>query len=53
MDIDQTALNNVPGFQEFLYLTQVYQAVSLKVETETYRRQMVAADSVTGTNKNY
>merc|ERR1719323_753422 len=44
----QSSLNNVQGLQEFLYLTQVYQAVSLKTETETYRRHMRPADPETG-----
>ena len=48
MDLDQTQLDTVTGFQEFLYLSQVYQAVSLKTETETYRRGMRDADPVTG-----
>jgi hypothetical protein len=41
----QIGLNMLPptnpdtkeGFQEFLYLAHIYQAVSLKTETETYR----------------
>ena len=48
LDLDQDSLNNVQGLQEFLYLTQVYQAVSLKTETETYRRHMRPADHETG-----
>ena len=36
------------GFQDFLYKSQVYQAVSLKTETEAYRRGMVEADPDTG-----
>ena len=36
------------GLQDFLYKSQVYQAVSLKTETETYRRGMVEADPDTG-----
>ena len=37
MDLDPASLETREGFQEFLYLSQVYQAVSLKTETETYR----------------
>ena len=34
-------LETEEGFKQFLWLTQVYQAVSLKTETETYRRGQV------------
>ena len=37
MDLDPASLETREGFKEFLYLSQVYQAVSLKTETETYR----------------
>ena len=48
MDLNMASLDSVSGFQEFLYLAQVYQAVSLKTETETYRRGMREVDPVTG-----
>ena len=48
MDLDQSQLDTVTGLQEFLYLSQVYQAVSLKTETEAYRRMMRAEDPETG-----
>lgn len=48
MDMDLDSLENTEGWQEFLYLAHVYQAVSLKTETETYRRGMTDPDPVTG-----
>ena len=48
MDLDMDTLENTEGWQEFLYLAHVYQAVSLKTETETYRRGMSMPDPVTG-----
>jgi len=36
--IDLDSLDTIPGMMEFLYLAQVYQAVSLKTESEHYRR---------------
>jgi len=48
MNLDAETLDTVDGFKEFLYLTQVQQAVALKTESETYRRGMVSADPDTG-----
>jgi len=48
MDLELDSLENTEGWQEFLYLAHVYQAVSLKTETETYRRGMSMPDPDTG-----
>ena len=41
-------LGTEAGFEEFLYLVDIYQARSLRVETEHYLRHTTAVDPVTG-----
>ena len=41
---DYEAGNTEEDFKKFLYLTQVHQAMSIKTETEVYRRGMVKVD---------
>ena len=35
LDLDPATLDTVPGFQEFLYLSQVYQATALQASFES------------------
>ena len=41
-------LGTEAGFEEFLYLVEIYQARSLRVETEHYLRHTSAVDPATG-----
>ena len=49
MDIpNDEQLGTEAGFEEFLFLVEIYQARSLRVETEHYLRHTTAVDPVTG-----
>eukprot|EP00095_Tigriopus_kingsejongensis_P004036 maker-scaffold5_size1054832-snap-gene-4.13 protein:Tk04036 transcript:maker-scaffold5_size1054832-snap-gene-4.13-mRNA-1 annotation:"Beta-mannosidase" len=52
MELPEQELDTSLGFQEFLYQSQVYQAESLRVETEHYRRMMGQYNNLTGEGMN-